>query len=189
MMMVRPSLIYLMPMGDIREEHLASMAESIAEQFGLGVEISANQGVPAYALDEVRKQYNSNLILTNLLILCPPDGLKILGVTHVDLFSPIFSFVFGEAQFGGKATVISSFRLGGETRENPGPGCPTLISRLEKEAIHELGHTFGIRHCADPDCVMHYSTGLACADRKFAFFCPACRDLMLWHMATDLFLK
>jgi archaemetzincin len=188
-MIIRPSLIYIMPMGNIGDEHLASMAESISEQFGLGVKITADQGVPAYALDAVRQQYNSNLILKKLLALCPADGLKILGVTHVDLFSPIFSFVFGEAQFGGKGTVISSFRLGGDTQGNSGPGCPTLLSRLEKEAIHELGHTFGIRHCADPDCVMHYSTGLACADRKFAYFCTACRDLMLWHMATDLFLK
>jgi archaemetzincin len=176
-------------MGDVLDEHLASMAESIGDQFGLGVKITANQGVPAYAFDAARQQYNSNVILKNLLSLCPPDGLKILGVTHVDLFSPIFSFVFGEAQFGGKGMVISSFRLGIETQEGTTEGCPTLISRLEKEAIHELGHTFGIRHCADPDCVMHYSTGLACADRKFAFFCRACRDLMLWHMATDLFLK
>ncbi|HAA05444.1 MAG TPA: hypothetical protein DCZ69_17230 [Syntrophobacteraceae bacterium] len=188
-MTVRPTLIVVVPMGDIMQDHLAGMAESISEQFGLEVKITANQGVPAYALDSVRKQYNSNLILKNLLTMCPPDGLKILGVTHVDLFSPIFSFVFGEAQFGGKATVISSFRLAGETQDDPASGCPPLISRLEKEAIHELGHTFMLRHCADPDCVMHYSTGLACADRKFAFFCPACRDLMLWHMATDLFLK
>jgi archaemetzincin len=188
-MITRPTLIYVVPMGDISEEHLASMAESIGEHFGLGVRITANHGVPTYALDAVRQQYNSNLVLKNLLTLCPPDGLKILGVTHVDLFSPIFSFVFGEAQFGGKGTVISSFRLGGETHDHLPPGCPTLISRLEKEAIHELGHTFMLRHCADPDCVMHYSTGLACADRKFAYFCPACRDLMLWHMATDLFLK
>ncbi len=188
-MIVRPCIIYVVPMGDISEEHLASMAESIGELFGLRVQITANQGVPDYALDAVRQQYNSNRILKSLLEFCPPDGLKILGVTHVDLFSPIFSFVFGEAQFGGKCTVISSFRLGAELQDNPMPGCPTLISRLEKEAIHELGHTFGLRHCADPDCVMHYSSGLECADRKFAYFCAACRDMVLWHMATDLFLK
>jgi archaemetzincin len=188
-MIERPCIIYVVPMGDISVEHLTSMAESIDEQFGLRVKITANQGIPAYALDAVRQQYNSNLILKDLVAFCPPDGLKILGVTHVDLFSPIFSFVFGEAQFGGKCTVISSFRLSGEAQSNPSPGCPTLISRLEKEAIHELGHTFGLRHCADPDCVMQYSSGLECADRKFAYFCRACRDLMLWHMATDLFLK
>jgi archaemetzincin len=183
------SVIYIVPMGNLSDEYLADMAESIGAQFGLRVKVTANLGTPTYALDAVRQQYNSNLILKKLLDFHAPDGLKVLGVTHVDLFSPIFSFVFGEAQFGGRCTVISSFRLHVDTGKDVSPGCPSLISRLEKEAIHELGHTFGLRHCADPDCVMHYSSGLECADRKFAFFCRACRDLMLWHMATDLFLK
>ncbi len=94
-----------------------------------------------------------------------------------------------EKKFGGKAAVISSFRLGGPAESNEGKTCPPLANRMEKEAIHELGHTFQLRHCSDPDCVMHYSVGLQCADRKFAFFCPACRDLRLWYMARDLFLK
>ena len=119
----------------------------------------------------------------------PPDALKVLGVTDVDLFNPIFSYVFGEAQFRGKCAVVSTYRLHGNPKSVSGSSCPPLISRLEKEAIHELGHTFGLRHCADPDCVMNYSVGLECADRKFPFFCPACRDLFLWHLATDVFLK
>ena len=166
--------IYIVPLGDVGDEYLKSIAESIEEQFGLPVKINRNQGLPAYALDVGRQQYNSNVILRTLIDDAAPDALKILGVTNVDLFNPIFAFVFGEAQFKGKGAVI---------------GCPPLLSRLEKEAIHELGHTFGLKHCADPDCVMQYSVGLECADRKFSFFCPACRDLMLWHLGTDLFLK
>jgi archaemetzincin len=188
-MIIRPKHIYVVPMGDVIEDHLASIAESIAEQFGLAVRVAPNQGIPGYALDASRQQYNSNMILKRLIELCPPEALKVLGVTHVDLFNPIFSYVFGEAQFGGRCTVISSYRLGHDGGGGAPPGCPPLISRLEKEAIHELGHTFGLRHCMDPDCVMNYSTGVACADRKFAFLCPACRDLMLWHLAKDLFLR
>ena len=109
-------------------------------------------------------------------------------MTNVDLFNPIFSFVFGEAQFKGKGAVISSYRLIGNPDNESRLGCPPLISRLEKEAIHELGHTFGLRHCADRDCVMQYSVGLECADRKFSFFCRACRDLMLWHLGEDISL-
>jgi archaemetzincin len=188
-MVVRPRIIYVMPLGYVDEEHLRCVAESISDHFGLPVEVMPDQGPPAYALDERRRQYNSNLILKRLIDLCPADGLKVLGITPYDLFSPIFAYVFGEAQFGGKCTVISSFRLAGDSGAETAHGCPPLGDRLEKEAIHELGHTFGIRHCSDPDCVMHYSTGVQCADRKFAFFCPACRDLMMWNMAGDLFLK
>ncbi len=181
--------IYLVPLGDMGDEYLQGIAESIEEQFDLPVKITSNQGLPAYALDAVRQQYNSNLILKTLVDDSAPDALKVLGVTTADLFNPIFSFVFGEAQFKGKCAVISSYRLRGNPENETKFGCPPLISRLEKEAIHELGHTFGLRHCVDPDCVMKYSVGVECADRKFSFFCTACRELMLWHLSTDLFLK
>ena len=184
-----PQFIYVIPLGDVGDEYLKGIAESIEEQFGLPVKITSNQGVPAYALDVARQQYNSNLILRKLIDEAAADALKILGVTNVDLFNPIFSYVFGEAQFKGKGAVISSYRLLGNPENESAVGSPPLISRLEKEAIHELGHTFGLRHCADPDCVMQYSVGLDCADRKFSFFCPACRELMLWHLGTDIFLK
>jgi len=187
-MIVRPRIIYVVPMGEHNPEHLTNMAESIREQFGLEVQISDDAGTPAYAFDKVRQQYNSNMILKRLIETSPPDALKVLGVTGFDLFSPIFSYVFGEAQFGGTCAVISTFRLRGNPDADPAAGCPPLVNRLEKEAIHELGHTFGLRHCADPDCVMNYSVGLECADRKFAYFCAACRDMLLWTMARDLFL-
>jgi archaemetzincin len=188
-MIRRIQFIYLVPLGGEIVEHLADVAESIQEQFGLKVKIEEDRGLPHFAQDSVRQQYNSNIILKSLIDSCPPDGLKILGITPVDLFSPIFSYVFGEAQFGGKGALVSSFRLQGNGVGPTANGCPPLVSRLEKECLHELGHTFGLRHCSDPDCLMHYSVGVECADRKFAFFCPACRDLMIWHMAGDLFLK
>jgi archaemetzincin len=188
-MIIRPRFIYVLPLGDENNEYLEGIGENIREQFGLDVVIGEDQGVPQYALHPARNQYNSNLIIKKLLESCPPDALKILGVTAFDLFSPIFSFVFGEAQFCGKCAVISSYRLRGNPNQDAASSCPPLAHRLEKEAIHELGHTFGLRHCSDPDCVMNYSGGVQCADRKFAFFCRACRDLMLWHLSTDLFLK
>jgi len=185
--MKRPQgTIYLVPLGEVGDDYLRILAENIEEQFGLPVTITPNLAPPLYALDPVRQQYNSNMILKRLLEESSPDAIKILGITDVDLFNPIFSFVFGEAQFKGKCAVISSYRLRGNPDHVLPPGCPPLLNRLEKEAIHELGHTFGLRHCSDPDCVMKYSVGLACADRKFSFFCPACRDLVLWHFQADL---
>jgi archaemetzincin len=178
--------IYLVPLGEVHDDYLRILAESIEEQFELPVTITPNLAPPLYALDPVRQQYNSNMILKRLLDESSPDAIKILGITDVDLFNPIFSFVFGEAQFKGKCAVVSSYRLRGNPEHVLPPGCPPLLNRLEKEAIHELGHTFGLRHCSDPDCVMKYSVGLACADRKFSFFCPACRELVLWHFQADL---
>lgn len=188
-MTTRPRIIYLAHLGKLDPELLEALGDSIKDQFGCRVQVLDRPELAARALDPVRKQCNSNLLLKKLLEICPADALKILGITHFDLFSPIFSYVFGEAQFRGRGAVISTYRLQGNPAAEPAAGCPPLLHRLEKEAVHELGHTFGLRHCVDPDCVMHYSVGVQCADRKFAFFCPACRDVMLWHMASDLFLK
>ncbi len=179
-----PGTIYIVPLAQHVLGDLGKMAESIEEQFEVGVKVLGNRMPPEFAFDPVRKQYNSNIILRLLLEAAPSDALKILGVTDQDLFSPIFSYVFGEAQFGGKCAVISTFRLRGLPDKAPQPRCPPLLDRMEKEAVHELGHTFGLRHCADPDCVMSYSKGVACADRKFAVFCSACRDLMLWYIQS-----
>jgi predicted Zn-dependent protease len=60
----------------------------------------------------------------------------------------------------------------------------SLRDRLVKEAVHELGHTFGLRHCADWRCVMSSSYGVERLDVKGADFCPRCRkpvfDEHLW---------
>ena len=54
-----PQFIYLIPLGDVGDKHLEIIAENIQEQFGLPVKIAANQGLPVYALDADREQYNS----------------------------------------------------------------------------------------------------------------------------------
>jgi archaemetzincin len=99
--------------------------------------------------------------------------MRILAVTSVDLFIPVLTYVFGEAQLGGPAAVVSTNRLRSEKYGLP-PDPETLISRLEKEAVHELGHTFGLFHCSEPACVMHASTYVEEIDPKEASFCATC---------------
>ncbi len=94
---------------------------------------------------------------------------RLLGVTDVDLFMPVLTFVFGEAQLGQCAAVVSIARL----REAAVPSL--VIDRLTKEAVHEIGHTFGLVHCASPACVMARSPGLAAVDRKTDRLCADCR--------------
>jgi archaemetzincin len=50
--------------------------------------------------------------------------------------------------------------------------------RALKEAMHELGHTFGLGHCADPGCVMWFSNTLAETDRKGAAYCARCEETL-----------
>jgi archaemetzincin len=49
-----------------------------------------------------------------------------------------------------------------------------LIRRAVTEAVHELGHVWGLGHCTRNDCVMWFSNTLAETDRKGNKFCQHC---------------
>jgi archaemetzincin len=91
----------------------------------------------------------------------------VLGVTDVDLCMPVLTFVFGEAQLGGRAAVVSTARL-------EDGGAAKAAARLAKECVHELGHTFGLLHCHTADCVMSRSGSVRAVDLKSARLCAAC---------------
>jgi archaemetzincin len=127
----------------------------------------------AFAFDASRNQYASRAVLAALLRERADGAEKVLGVTGLDLFVPVLTFVFGEAQLGGRAAVVSSCRLANEFYGLPRDP-ETLQERLEKEAVHELGHTYGLVHCADGLCVMRSSTYVEELDLKDVGFCADC---------------
>jgi archaemetzincin len=137
---------------------------------------------PCYAFEPERGQYFSGRILKEILhseglSSATADAIKVLGIVDVDLCTPILSFVFGEAQLGGKAAVISLCRLRQEFSGLPS-NPQLLLQRAKKEALHELGHTFGLIHCRNPRCVMYFSNSVRNIDMKTANFCHNCSMLL-----------
>ncbi|MBI2217288.1 MAG: peptidase M54 [Candidatus Rokubacteria bacterium] len=140
--------------------------------FGVSATLARRAERPSGTLDPRRGQHLSAGILRWLVAMRPPGATKLLGVTDVDLFIPILTFVFGEAKLDGVVAVVSTARLSGDA----GGGSPRVSqARLVKECIHELGHTFGLIHCADPRCAMARSVNLAHVDAKRATLCADCR--------------
>jgi archaemetzincin len=110
-------------------------------------------GLPEGAYDRTRGQYQSVEFMKTLARSRPSDAARILGVTEVDLVIPMLTFVFGQAQLNGPVAVLSLCRLRQEfygLRGEEG----LLRERVVKEALHELGHTFGLTHCLEPKCAM-----------------------------------
>jgi archaemetzincin len=97
----------------------------------------------------------------------------VLGVTEHDLYIPILTFVFGEAQLEARGALVSLHRLRQEFYGLPADS-QLLAQRLLKESIHELGHTLGLRHCADYQCAMSPAHAVERIDVKLAEFCAAC---------------
>ncbi|TRZ99145.1 MAG: hypothetical protein D4R80_03695 [Deltaproteobacteria bacterium] len=133
--------------------------------------------VPPESFEARRNQYYSTRILKEMLGEVPPNTLKLLGVTDKDLCIPILTYVFGEAQVGGTAAVVSLARL---RQEHYGltPDRPLLLERLRKECLHELGHTFGLVHCPSRDCVMYLSNTVVDVDTRGRDFCDGCQTVV-----------
>ena len=166
--------IFIWWIGEASED--AAMMEHVRAHllhaFQCPVSTWASPERPRDAYDPKRKQHLSGKML-RFLLETGPDGGKVLGITDRDLFIPILTYVYGEAQLGGKAAVVSTARLW-EDVDVIGPRL--FAERLVKEAIHELGHAFGLVHCATPMCVMTRSSGIRDVDEKSHELCPECRE-------------
>lgn len=152
---------------------LPAVATRLERAFGVVVEPHPPGFDPELAYDDKRGQYDSRVLLAQLLRDIRPGCSRIIGITGADLFIPVLTFVFGEAQLAGRAAVVSTHRLSSEPMGLPAkPG--QLLGRLVKEAVHELGHTYGLVHCRDGRCVMASSTYVEEIDLKTADFCYQC---------------
>ena len=172
------SYIDIVPIGEIAEPLLVSLKQSIFQTFKIQTRIRKHPFDLSSVYDPVRNQYNSSGLLLQLINDVPPETLKVLAVTELDLFIPIFTFLFGEAQLNGKGALVSTHRL-----HNQFYGIPEnkelLKNRLLKEGIHELGHTFGLIHCFTLSCVMKSSTYVEEIDQKSNYFCRLCEQEVL----------
>lgn len=165
--------ICLVPVGRIEQRLLTYLSYQIEKIFPFSVKMDEALLQPGYAYNKRRGQYKSDLILTKLQKVDREEAEKILGVVDLDLYTPGLNFVFGQASMGGKVALIALPRLRQEFYRLP-KDKKLYYSRAIKEAVHELGHTFGLGHCKKRKCVMHFSNSLADTDYKGKKFCDDC---------------
>lgn len=167
--------IYFVPLKFSNKEVTGRLQKELSGIFSLNIEILNVDIDLSESYSPERKQYHSTKIIESALSKTLFNDGKILIVTEVDLYVPVLTFIFGEAQLGGKHSIVSVCRLHeefytGHTNEN------LFYERTKKEALHELGHTFGLLHCFDWDCVMHSSNGIEEVDIKGSIYCKHCFD-------------
>ena len=180
----RISCIHLQQAGDGMEEPiLYQLAGELARVFRVPCRVRPDSFGMHFAFDAVRGQYHSTAILQRLEPLAGgEEEIRLLGVTEADLFVPVLTFVFGEAQLNGRCALVSLRRLREEFYGLPARDA-LLEERLLKEAVHELGHTFGLRHCQDWRCVMASTHAVERLDLKEAKFCAACSQVVFGRRA------
>ncbi|HEV2116702.1 MAG TPA: archaemetzincin family Zn-dependent metalloprotease [Terriglobales bacterium] len=171
-------LLHLLPIGNCDGRLLQELGAAMAGVFRVPFLVLPRALDPEFAFHPERQQYHSSEILAAMQPRLRGDCWRVLGVAAVDLYIPILTFVFGEAQIGGGCAVISSYRLRQEFY-GLAANAELLRERLLKEAIHEIGHTLELTHCQDYRCAMAASHAVEWIDIKEAWLCSQCQSQAL----------
>lgn len=166
-------LVCIAPVGFVEDDVLIEIEMVIRDSFGFETRRLPARPSPAGAFDHKRGQWSAIEFMKDLVVSRPPGATRILGITSDDLFIPMLSFLFGQAQLNGAAALVSTARLRQEFYGLPS-NRDLLMARVRKETIHEMGHTLGLIHCPDRSCAMCLSTNLEQVDAKLDRFCRAC---------------
>jgi archaemetzincin len=164
----------LLPIGDLDPGLLEELVPALQDLFLAPCDAVETRFSPEFAYHRERQQFHSSEILQAMQSYVTTNCWRLLGVTSVDLYIPILTFVFGEAQMGGPCGLVSSHRLHQEFYGLPADRA-VLRERLLKEAAHEIGHTVGLTHCSDYQCIMAPSHAVEWIDLKGSTLCDACR--------------
>jgi len=165
--------LQLLPVGNVDARLLEWLRQALAEKFRVRAEILSPGLDPCFALHAERQQFHSSEILGAMQRYIGKDTWRLLGVTERDLYIPILTFVFGEAQMGGSSAIVSYHRLTQEFYGLP-HDLDVLANRLLIESVHELGHTLHLTHCQEYRCAMAASHSVEWIDIKDSGFCEDC---------------
>jgi archaemetzincin len=172
------STLQLLRVGPLDAALARELAQRLEAEFRVPCEVLSRVADPKFAFHPERQQYHSSEILAWMESQVTAATWRLLAVTAADLYIPILTFVFGEARLDGQTAVVSIHRLRQEFYGLPADP-EALRERLVREAVHELGHTFALRHCDDWQCAMASSSSVEAIDLKGPSLCTICRTKIL----------
>jgi len=164
--------IILVPFLLIENNLLNYLQKELYKTFEIPVIIEKEISLPKSGYSKKRRQYDGNYFISELRKKGYENKI-VLGICDVDLYVKGLNFIFGLASPLEKIAVISLTRLREEFYNKPTNESLFYIRAL-KEATHEIGHLFNLKHCGDPKCVMFFSNSIFDTDRKGPNFCPFC---------------
>lgn len=167
---------FVIPLGIVDEVAVRVAAANVQAVFEISTDVEQPWPDPRESIMPTRNQYSADQIIKSLAENIQPP-VKRIGIIAKDISLPFLTYVFGEAQIGGQAAVISTYRLE-RTKNGSKPKKSLIYKRLAKITIHETGHLLGLSHCRNPNCIMNFSIGVDKLDKLTLKFCTQCTEYL-----------
>lgn len=171
---VSDPVIGIQPLGPVKKEDVARVKAGLQALYSVEVEVLPEIPLPKMAWYPPRERYKADKLLEFLSTQTAGRVTKVIGLTAQDISTSKGEIadwgIFGLGQLGGRACVVSTFRLrAGKVKT------PVFHARLAKVVNHELGHTLGLDHCPTADCLMQDAGGkIATVDGESGKPCAEC---------------
>ena len=162
--------ILIVSFGQIEKGIVDKISYPISRRFGVKTENFGQMPIPWTAKRDSQFKA-SDFLAAEKEILENNPAEAVLGICKKDLYEPNLNFIFGLASPKDQVAVVSLVRLLDDNKK-------LFFERIKKEAIHEIGHLFGLDHCQDRLCAMSFSNNLADVDFKKSALCPNCQKLL-----------
>jgi archaemetzincin len=169
-------VIAIQPLGkyDLSETH--ELKSALEKRLNVEVFQLNQMQLPASAYYKPRQRYIADSLLDFLKIQSNDRFEKVIGITTEDISTKKKSHsnwgVMGFAKCPGTACVISSYRV------KPGSRSDKHYSdRMLMLALHELGHTYSLKHCGSKVCIMRDAEGKMNLDDADDY-CKNCREIL-----------
>lgn len=175
--MVDSHTLTLIPSGSSAFSIAGWLKPQLEEKVGYAVSVNKSISLPQGAYEPMRKQYQGDKILKLLKGYSREYGTKVLGLIDADCFAEGLYYVFGQAVLRGNEAFIALSRLR-QTFYGLPDNHTLFQKRVLKEAVHEIGHSLGLLHCSNSECVMYFSYSLHDTDIKGPDFCNKCKCML-----------
>lgn len=164
---IRPNeeiIIGIQPIGYVNPAYINEIKDQIELSYSMKVVVNPSVPIPSSAFVNIKSpRYRADKLLNFLDSVKADTITKLVGVLEKDIsftkrnsaglvkqpYNTYLDFgIFGLGRIPGSVCVLSTYRLKSTNGK-------LLISRLRKISVHELGHTFGLKHCPTKKCVMN----------------------------------
>jgi predicted Zn-dependent protease len=165
--------ISIVPVNTLDADFAERLALCLEERFLFSCVIERTLRVPRTALNSVRKQMFYNTLQARVALAPVADDAIRLAITDFDLYKTSHQFVFGDASEEQRIAIVSTHRLRSDFYGER-PDANLLFQRTLKEAVHDLGHALGLKHCFNARCAMYFSNSIYDTDNKLSHYCESC---------------